>query len=119
MAKNEYLELLGKRIRVIRKELGLYQMDFEDQVGIGRGSLLRLEAGKGGSITNILKILNFLMDKGYNCEWIIKMDNSGSFKKDDPLRFYTFPKEDLVEQAKKLNQLTSEHLETLEKLEII
>jgi transcriptional regulator with XRE-family HTH domain len=53
-------EELGERLSAYRLSRNLRQKDIADQSGISRGAVARIEAGKGGTIDSLLRIMQAL-----------------------------------------------------------
>lgn len=86
MVKDNFnLKKVGERLKTVRTELGLSQLDFRDllpqnQIQV---TISRLEAGQGANAEVVLLMLNYYYEKGYNLEWFIADDNSNILKKKD------------------------------------
>lgn len=52
-------ETLGKRLKVLRIDLGLNQMDVCQELNLPQASLSSFENGTGGGLTIFLELLNF------------------------------------------------------------
>lgn len=50
-----YLEKLGKRIKVLRIEKSMRQIDLADKIGIEDSALRRIESGRVNSTINMLR----------------------------------------------------------------
>ncbi|HAT87221.1 MAG TPA: XRE family transcriptional regulator [Rhizobiales bacterium] len=53
-------EELGERLSSYRLSRNLRQKDVADRSGISRGAIARIEAGKGGTIDSLLRIMQAL-----------------------------------------------------------
>ncbi|WP_417261768.1 helix-turn-helix domain-containing protein [Celeribacter sp.] len=51
---------LGERLARFRLSRNLRQVDLAEQSGISRGAIVRIEAGEGGTIDSLLRILQAL-----------------------------------------------------------
>jgi transcriptional regulator with XRE-family HTH domain len=51
---------LGKRIAAYRLSLNLRQQDIAESIGIARSTVARLEAGHGGTIDTLIRVLKAL-----------------------------------------------------------
>lgn len=61
MENHIYLTLLGEKIRSIRKNLGLTQEEFAQEIGVTRLIVLKIEAGNANSsITRLRDIASAL-----------------------------------------------------------
>lgn len=56
---NISLDILGERLRSMRKQLGVRQEDIAQDLGVHQNVISRLEGGKGGSIENLLLLTNY------------------------------------------------------------
>lgn len=55
---------LGERIEAFRLSQNLRQEDIVDATGLSRGTIVRVEAGKGGTIDSLIRILKALGVEG-------------------------------------------------------
>ncbi len=53
-------QILGNRIERYRIEAGLTQAELAEQAGIGKRTLERVEAGRGGELATIIRVLRTL-----------------------------------------------------------
>lgn len=58
------LERLGKRIALYRLSRGLRQEDVAEAAGVARGTVARLEAGEGGTIETLVRVMRALELEG-------------------------------------------------------
>lgn len=101
----EHLKRIGKRIEMIRLEMGMNQNQMQEKYNLPGATMSRLETGKGVQIFNLLKLVNALDKENYNIKWIFKFDNSDEFKtNEDTLTVFTFNKKDFIDQTKKVKE---------------
>lgn len=53
------LNLLGERLKEMRKDLGMLQEDVAKHLEVNQNAVSRIENGTGGGINVLLKLLNF------------------------------------------------------------
>lgn len=72
MKKNyqEHITELGQRIKTYRITKGMSQQDLENQTGVSKRSISRLEQGGSVQVDNLFKILTAL-DLGENIELLV------------------------------------------------
>lgn len=70
MSNKEYLQMLGRRIKLHRVYSGLSQKELEDKTGISIRTISRLESGSSIQLDSFIKILKAL-DLGENIELIV------------------------------------------------
>lgn len=61
---------LGERLAAYRLSRNLRQEDVAEEAGVSRGVIARIEAGKGGTIESLLRILSAL-DIGERSEMLV------------------------------------------------
>lgn len=66
----EYLQMIGKRIKLYRVYAGISQKELEEKTGISSRTLSRLEAGNSIQLDSFIKILTAL-DLDENIELLI------------------------------------------------
>jgi transcriptional regulator with XRE-family HTH domain len=98
---------LSKRLKIIRTELGFSQTKITEDLELKLNSYIRLETGKGGSIVTLLLVLDYFAEHGYNYKWILKENNEEEFRKEDNMRFFTFPKEEIIKRTKAIKRNVS------------
>lgn len=76
----EHLIRIGKRFRGIRKSKNINQLDFTEMLSLKGGALQRFENGHGIQIINLLSIITWLDEEGYNIKWLLLYDNEGEFQ---------------------------------------
>ena len=54
---DDYIRMIGDRIKAYRVNLGLTQQDLEDRSGVSKRSISRLEQGATIQLDNLMKIL--------------------------------------------------------------
>ena len=54
MDQKAYLIALGGKIKSLRKDLGLSQEEFAEQLGVNRGTIIRIENGTQNSTIQML-----------------------------------------------------------------
>ena len=52
-----YINELGRKIKAYRISMGMSQQDLEDQTGVSKRSISRLEQGESVQVDNLFKIL--------------------------------------------------------------
>ena len=62
------MDTIGKRLRVMRKQLNMTQEQLAQRLGIGKAALSMIETGKAGLSTRNKNIL--VQDFNLNPEWI-------------------------------------------------
>lgn len=74
---------VGKRLVIIREELGRFQGEHNwsqaqvaQRTGLTQNIIHRMENGKGGQIENWLKVMALYEQEGYNLNWIMTENNS-------------------------------------------
>ncbi len=65
-----YLEELGQKLKLYRVSMGLTQQDLEDQSGVSKRSISRLEQGESVQLDNFIKIMTAL-NLGENIDILI------------------------------------------------
>lgn len=55
MEDKEYLKNLGERIRQLRKDKSMRQIDLSEKIGIEDSALRRIESGRVNSTVNMLR----------------------------------------------------------------
>ena len=64
---------IGSRIRVMRRDRGITQDEFADQVGVSRSAVAQWETGRAGQVTgNLSRIANIL---GVSVEYLLYGDD--------------------------------------------
>jgi transcriptional regulator with XRE-family HTH domain len=53
------LNLLGERLKEMRKDLGMLQEDVAKHLEVNQNAVSRIEKGTGGSISILLKLINY------------------------------------------------------------
>ncbi len=53
------LNLIGERLKEMRKALGMLQEDVAKHLGVNQNAISRIENGSGGGITILLKLINY------------------------------------------------------------
>lgn len=66
----EYITELGQKIKTYRITKGMSQQDLEDQTGVSKRSISRLEQGKSVQVDNLFKIL-VALNLGENIELLV------------------------------------------------
>lgn len=66
----EYIEELGRRIKLYRITSGMSQQDLEDKTGVSKRSISRLEQGESVQFDNLVKIL-VALGLGENIELLV------------------------------------------------
>ena len=66
----EYIKDLGEKIKIYRIMKEMSQQDLEDQTGVSKRSISRLEQGKSVQLDNLLKIL-LALELGDNIELLV------------------------------------------------
>lgn len=100
--KQKHFNLVGERLKELRIQEGLAYKEFEEELGLLRNSLHRLEKGHGGTIISFLTVLIYFKNKGYNLNWILDIDNIKHFKKEDTTTFLSFDKELIMESGENI-----------------
>lgn len=59
-SNKEYLQMIGKRIKLYRVYSGISQKELEEKTGISMRTFSRLEAGNSIQLDNLIKILSAL-----------------------------------------------------------
>ncbi|RZJ57197.1 MAG: XRE family transcriptional regulator [Hymenobacter sp.] len=86
MIDNANRDLIGKRLAMLRDELGgpgedaWTQDRLADATGLTRNMIARLEQSCSGSIESCMTLLIFYHQRGYNLSWIVLPDNSSVSK---------------------------------------
>lgn len=57
------LEILGKRLQELRKDLNLSQQEVAQQLGYPQNALSKLETGKGVGIDFLLELIHFYKER--------------------------------------------------------
>lgn len=70
MDDKAYLKKLGERIKQLRLEKGMRQVDLSEKIGIEDSALRRIESGRVNSTINMLRKIA----KGLEIELIILLD---------------------------------------------
>ena len=60
LSNKQYLEMLGKRIKLYRVYSGISQNELEEKTGISKRTISRLELGNSIQLDSFLKILSAL-----------------------------------------------------------
>ena len=66
----EYIKDLGEKIKIYRIMKEMSQQDLEDQTGVSKRSISRLEQGESVQLDNLLKIL-LALELGDNIELLV------------------------------------------------
>jgi len=86
MIDNANRDLIGKRLAMLRDELGgpgedtWTQDRLAEATGLTRNMIARLEQSCSGSIESCMTLLIFYHQRGYNLSWIVLPDNSSVSK---------------------------------------
>jgi len=67
-------EVLGSRLRQVREVLELSQKEIANKLNCKQSSVSNLELGKGGSITLLLKLLNFYSSSSFYIDLLFSED---------------------------------------------
>ena len=70
LSNKEYLQIIGKRIKLYRVYSGISQKELEEKSGISIRTLSRLESGKSIQLESFVKVL-VALDLSENIELII------------------------------------------------
>lgn len=70
LSNKEYLQMIGKRIKLYRVYSGISQKELEEKSGISIRTLSRLESGKSIQLESFVKVL-VALDLSENIELII------------------------------------------------
>lgn len=70
LSNKEYLQMIGKRIKLYRVYSGISQKELEEKSGISVRTLSRLESGKSIQLESFVKVL-VALDLSENIELII------------------------------------------------
>jgi len=70
LSNKEYLQIIGKRIKLYRVYSGISQKELEEKSGISIRTLSRLESGKSIQLESFIKVL-VALDLSENIELII------------------------------------------------
>lgn len=66
----EYITELGQKIKIYRIAKGMSQQDLEDQTGVSKRSISRLEQGESVQVDNLFKIL-VALELGDNIDLLV------------------------------------------------
>ena len=106
-----HFKILGERFRKLREDDILYSIqDVENEIGLKRGSLNRLEIGEGTTIFSFLNLVSFYTNKGYSLDWLLSLDNSNYMRKSEDIDFISFDKEKIAKMSARLANSIINHL---------
>lgn len=96
----DHFTRIGERFKKLRMDDCEYSIqNMENELGIKKGSLRRLENGEGASMFTFLNIIFYFVRKGYAIDWLLTYDNSNLFRKSKEIEFVTYDKEKLSKIA--------------------
>lgn len=75
--KDKYtLEKIGPKLRILRKTFRFdRQSDLDEHLGFPKGSIHRIESGKGANSDNLITLLRFFYEKNININWIFDVQD--------------------------------------------
>jgi transcriptional regulator with XRE-family HTH domain len=74
---------VGRRLARVRQLLGTRSTEAEwtqqvvaNRTGLSQNIITRIEQGRGGSLENLLILLNYYRKQGYSLDWILAENNT-------------------------------------------
>ena len=105
-------EILGKRLKMLRNELGYNQKKIQEKIGIAQGTLSLIENGKGGSLNIFIKLLNFY-SRHFNLTGIFSDEFKAKIKGSEKNLFYPMQ---VLEEVNELETVLSKKLLNLKSI---